>query len=483
MESIYDRSVLCRIRELVSSGKINGFVCYDTDRLARDPRELLAVVGDNERHKVESLFVRLDHKTDDRVGQMILYMKGFASAVEWDAIRDRTMRGRAKVRQQGQWCGVGGVRYGYKWDKGTRTRSADPDTAPIVRRIFATIAAGVSAYKLANLLNDDGIPSPSGCRWRHSTIHKMIREKTYIGVCIERKRMPGEGRYPGGRRKEAKRPESEWVILSDARTEALVDEDLFRRAGEALSANRTLPKKPRSNKAFLLTGHIYCGKCGHRMSPSESNRKLPSGNLNVYRKYGCIGNTRLASTTENCWAVAHAGKADAKAWSLIVDVLLKPGFLEREMARLARDNREDQIRADLKAAQDKRRKVDRQVKSLIDAQIDAAGNKLLSRAIKEKADELDRQATELDGQIESLKSLLVPYRDAEQQAVEFAGVLDRVRELAGNGEIPDEQKRTIVEMLRVKAYATKDDVYIEVPRGVHVNSDTASRSGASARRC
>src|SRR5262249_17749307 len=84
MESIYDRAVLSRIRELVSSGKVHALACYDTDRLARDPRELLAVVGDNERHKVETLFVRLDHKTGDRVGQMILYMKGFASALEWD---------------------------------------------------------------------------------------------------------------------------------------------------------------------------------------------------------------------------------------------------------------------------------------------------------------------------------------------------------------------------------------------------------------
>ena len=42
MESIYERSVLIRARELVSSGRVQAMSCYDTDRLARDPRELIS---------------------------------------------------------------------------------------------------------------------------------------------------------------------------------------------------------------------------------------------------------------------------------------------------------------------------------------------------------------------------------------------------------------------------------------------------------
>src|SRR5690348_17111229 len=46
MESIYDRPVLCHIRDLIADGRAQAMTSYDTDRLARDPRELLAVVAD-----------------------------------------------------------------------------------------------------------------------------------------------------------------------------------------------------------------------------------------------------------------------------------------------------------------------------------------------------------------------------------------------------------------------------------------------------
>src|SRR5262249_44671831 len=93
MESIYDRPVLNHLRDLVAGGHVQGVSAYDTDRFARDPNELLTVVRDNIKHKVETKFVQCDHVIEGRIGEMVLYMKGFASALEYDAIRDRTMRG------------------------------------------------------------------------------------------------------------------------------------------------------------------------------------------------------------------------------------------------------------------------------------------------------------------------------------------------------------------------------------------------------
>ena len=90
MESIYDRPVLARVRELIASGAVQAFACYDTDRLAREPSELLTVVRDAHQRKVEPLFVRMDHEPRGRVGEMLTFMKGWAPALEWDAIRDRT---------------------------------------------------------------------------------------------------------------------------------------------------------------------------------------------------------------------------------------------------------------------------------------------------------------------------------------------------------------------------------------------------------
>jgi DNA invertase Pin-like site-specific DNA recombinase len=133
-ESIYERPVLLRIRDLVAAGRIQAMRCFDTDRLARNGRELLTVVADNAKHQVETLFVRCDVGLEGRIGELILFTKSWASALEWDSIRDRTMRGRQKLWDKGLWVGGGHTKYGYIWTKETRSRIADPDKAPIIRR-------------------------------------------------------------------------------------------------------------------------------------------------------------------------------------------------------------------------------------------------------------------------------------------------------------------------------------------------------------
>jgi site-specific DNA recombinase len=167
MESIYDRPVLNHLRDLVAGGHVQGVSAYDTDRLARDPNELLTVVRDNIKHKVETKFVQCDHVIEGRIGEMVLYMKGFASALEYDAIRDRTMRGTQKIRQKGLWVGGGPPRYGLMYvrdERGRlaedRRRVADPGSAPVVRRIFELVADGATSVQVAATLNDEGVASP-----------------------------------------------------------------------------------------------------------------------------------------------------------------------------------------------------------------------------------------------------------------------------------------------------------------------------------
>src|SRR4051812_43900161 len=130
LESIYDRQVLMRARELISSGHAQAFGVYDTDRLARDPQQLIVVVGDNARKGAETIFVKMDHDTRGRIGEAVLYIKGLASALEADAIKDRTSRGRMAIYNKGQFPGYGRCRFGYTWDRETRTRTIDPATAP-----------------------------------------------------------------------------------------------------------------------------------------------------------------------------------------------------------------------------------------------------------------------------------------------------------------------------------------------------------------
>ena len=106
------------------------------------------------RREVEFVSEPLD---DTPEGQLIRFVHGYAAKVEHDKIKERTMRGRRARIQTGK--PPVGVRppYGYRWveepgpdGKPVKVRLEEhPETAPVVRRIFAEIAAGSSARPVA----------------------------------------------------------------------------------------------------------------------------------------------------------------------------------------------------------------------------------------------------------------------------------------------------------------------------------------------
>jgi hypothetical protein len=70
----------------------------------------------------------------------------------------------------------------------------DPDTARVVRRIFAWRRRGASLRAIATKLNADGVPAPrSGGKWRHTSIVEILSHRAvYRGA----RRGPTELRWP-----------------------------------------------------------------------------------------------------------------------------------------------------------------------------------------------------------------------------------------------------------------------------------------------
>lgn len=89
--------------------------------------------------------------------------------------------------------------YGYKVSpKNKHQMIIDPETAPIVRRIFTDVIAGKSTSQVARELNTEGIPtpqqykgvarrkdSPSKALWTHNRILDMLKNIKYTGSAIQ----------------------------------------------------------------------------------------------------------------------------------------------------------------------------------------------------------------------------------------------------------------------------------------------------------
>ena len=76
VDSSYERPALVEIRKRNDAGRYKALVCYSTDRLARTPEELLAIVSDGKRCGCKTLFVK-NPSPETREGKLLLFISGY----------------------------------------------------------------------------------------------------------------------------------------------------------------------------------------------------------------------------------------------------------------------------------------------------------------------------------------------------------------------------------------------------------------------
>ena len=206
----------------------------------------------------------------------------------------------AQTREQGRYLG-GRPPYGYRlgdagphpnkahaaWGRRAHKLEPDPDTAPVVRWMFAQRLAGHSAARITRALNDAGIPCPSaadparnphrtGAGWTLRTVAAILGNPRYTGRQVWNQQRTDfdlvDPANTGLGHRQVQRwnlPEG-WVISKHPAHPALVSEADFIAAQDT-----TAPRGPAGPAArrYLLAGLLACGRCGRRLESAWSNGK------------------------------------------------------------------------------------------------------------------------------------------------------------------------------------------------------------------
>lgn len=173
----------------------------------------------------------------------------------------------------------------------------DPETAHIVKQIFAMYIRGDRMCEIQNWLRDNEVLTigelryrRSGCsrhprpqleawyNWPDKTLYDILTRKEYLGHTIT-----GKTRKVSYKSKKTiKIPEEERYFFENTH-EALIDEETFALAQKRI-ATRTRPTK--DNEVDLFSGLMYCGDCGYKMYLGKG-----AGTLERKHSYTC-GNYR-----------------------------------------------------------------------------------------------------------------------------------------------------------------------------------------------
>ena len=248
---------------------------------------------------------RVDYASEHDERAMTVLGLSSKREVTRTSIRVRTAMA-AQAREQGRYLG-GRPPYGYRLaDAGPHTNKAhaawgrrahrlepDPETAHVVRWIFAQRLAAHSVARIARALNEAGIPCPSaadrkrnphrtGVAWALGAVTTILSNPRYTGHQVwNRQRTDKELTDPANTSLGSKSVQrwnlpDGWVISSKPAHPALVSEADFIAAQDINAARGPVPKDAPAvpeRRRYLLAGLLACGMCGRRMESAWSNGK------------------------------------------------------------------------------------------------------------------------------------------------------------------------------------------------------------------
>lgn len=168
-------------------------------------------------------------------------------------------RGMDNVARKGQSVG-GTIPLGYRTGADKRLEP-DPKTAPLVTQIFQMYAAGQTQKEIIDHLNAEGVRTRKGQPLTVNSIHAVLKNKKYIGIY----------HYNG-------------VEYPDVDFPALIDVETFEKVQKLLVQNRRAPARKWSKADYLLTGKLFCGRCGSTMVGESGTSK----NGSKYQYYICL---------------------------------------------------------------------------------------------------------------------------------------------------------------------------------------------------
>lgn len=279
--------------------------------------------------------------------------------------RDLSQKSKAAKRlyaQRGQCISAYPV-YGYlKSPEDKRTWIPDPETAPVVQRMFNWYAEGLTSTEIAKRLNEDGIPTPAQHKralgskrqlwnsertdnfWRATTIGKILRDERYTGKLVALKTTLSElGNIHSAKAIE----KDDWVIVPGA-FEAIISQEIFDQV-QAKIETAWPTRKLGPMKRRLFSRKLRCGHCGAALIRHE----IAQG---VY--YTCDG--RAWNGTDDCKKIRLFETDLIQA--VLASIRFQAQLAKKTEKRL--DRKEKQIQTAQNRAQSAQQRIQKQIAQL-----------------------------------------------------------------------------------------------------------------------
>jgi site-specific DNA recombinase len=169
-----DRPQFSQALEMVRT-EADGIISAKLDRLARNTRDVLALVEDVLQPQNKALvLLDLQVDTSSPTGRMILTVMAAVATLERDVINERTQGGRKAKADNGGYA-YGSPQFGKQSIDGDLV--ANTGELEIIKIIRKHRKSGKSYGAIANYLNDNNHPTKRGGKWAATTVMNIYQRQ------------------------------------------------------------------------------------------------------------------------------------------------------------------------------------------------------------------------------------------------------------------------------------------------------------------
>lgn len=246
------------------AGDFDALICYDMDRLTRQPRQMEDWIDAAEKRGLDLVTANGECDLQTDAGQTFARVR---MAFALGEVKRKSARQRAAAIQRAD---DGRPPLGVRLTGYTAKGQTVPAEAEIIRRIFALFHGGESLRGIVRTLTEGGHATRNGKPWNPSTIRDILVNPRYAGRAVYN----GE---PNGKR-------GNW--------EALVSEDVFDAVQARLTDPRRATNRVGTDRKHLGSGLFVCDVCSAPVV-SFSGGRYRCKSACVNRAHGPVDNDRV----------------------------------------------------------------------------------------------------------------------------------------------------------------------------------------------
>lgn len=370
-----DRPALQQMLAEIHKGKIDAVVVYKLDRLSRSQKDTLTLIEDELlSHGTDFVSINENFDTSTPFGRAMIGILSVFAQLEKDQITERFTMGRIGRSKAGYFHGGGNAPTGYDYVDGELV--INEYEAQQVRKVFNMFLAGSSINAIHR-----GLEKAYTTKWSAAKVRNVLKNSVYIGK-VKFMKEEHQGAH-----------------------EPIIEETIFKAANALLSSSArngkiTSYQKTPFRAEYLLSGLVYCSRCGAKYS----------ANHGYYKCYSRAKSTPKFIVDPNCkndnWEISILD-------NLIVGQIDLLSTSKDSLEELKHDSKKtNKIEVDRSRVNKRISEIDKQIGKLIELyQVSS----IPMASISEKVEALSHEKSSLSQQLEN--SNVIPQSDLFEDAL------------------------------------------------------------------